>query len=95
MERRGRDSNPRWTVRPTTVFETAPFNRSGTPPRRSKASHTPATVIVRDATPEDWPAIWAFMAQIVTAGDTFTYDPKMTEAQARAMWLMDPPTAPW
>jgi hypothetical protein len=31
-QRRGRDSNPRWTVRPTTVFETAPFNRSGTPP---------------------------------------------------------------
>jgi integrase len=32
LQRRGRDSNPRWTVRPTTVFETAPFNRSGTPP---------------------------------------------------------------
>jgi hypothetical protein len=32
-QRRGRDSNPRWTERPTTVFETAPFNRSGTPPR--------------------------------------------------------------
>jgi hypothetical protein len=37
-ERRGRDSNPRWTVRPTTVFETAPFNRSGTPPSIAKAS---------------------------------------------------------
>jgi hypothetical protein len=24
-ERRGRDSNPRWTVRPTTVFEPVPF----------------------------------------------------------------------
>jgi phage shock protein C len=33
QKRRGRDSNPRWTERPTTVFETAPFNRSGTPPR--------------------------------------------------------------
>src|SRR3954462_8562392 len=32
-ERRGRDSNPRGTARPTTVFETAPFNHSGTPPR--------------------------------------------------------------
>jgi hypothetical protein len=35
LQRRGRDSNPRWTVRPTTVFETAPFNRSGTPPGRT------------------------------------------------------------
>src|SRR5687768_17096755 len=32
-KRRGRDSNPRTTLRPSTVFETAPFNRSGTPPR--------------------------------------------------------------
>src|SRR5436190_17192763 len=35
FQRRGWDSNPRWTVRPTTVFETAPFNHSGTPPRLS------------------------------------------------------------
>src|SRR5204863_6592699 len=32
FQRRGWDSNPRWTKRPTTVFETAPFNHSGTPP---------------------------------------------------------------
>jgi hypothetical protein len=25
-QRRGRDSNPRWTVRPTTVFEPVPFS---------------------------------------------------------------------
>jgi len=48
-------------------------------------------VIVRDATAEDWPAIWSFMSQIVAAGDTFTYDEAMTEAGARAMWLMPPP----
>ena len=30
--RRGRDSNPRNPVRGLTVFETAPFNRSGTSP---------------------------------------------------------------
>ena len=30
--RRGRDSNPRSPVRRTTVFETAPFDRSGTSP---------------------------------------------------------------
>jgi RimJ/RimL family protein N-acetyltransferase len=48
-------------------------------------------VIVRDATSEDWPAIWAFMAPIVRAGDTFTYDPAMSEQEARDMWLMDRP----
>src|SRR6185312_1557346 len=31
-KRRGRDSNPRTTKPPLTVFETAPFNHSGTPP---------------------------------------------------------------
>jgi L-amino acid N-acyltransferase YncA len=48
-------------------------------------------VIVRDATAEDWPATWSFMSQIVAAGDTFAYDEGMTEAEARAMWLMGPP----
>ena len=46
-------------------------------------------MIVRDATPDDWPAIWAFLARIVQAGDTFTYDPGMTEAEAKAIWLVD------
>jgi len=46
-------------------------------------------MIVRDATSEDWPAIWAFLARIVQAGDTFTYDPGMTEAEAKAIWLVD------
>ena len=31
--RRGRDSNPGWGSLPITIFETVPFNRSGTPPR--------------------------------------------------------------
>src|SRR5689334_10319246 len=35
--RRGRDSNPRSPARGTTVFETAPFDRSGTSPRSSNS----------------------------------------------------------
>src|SRR2546423_569108 len=31
--RRGRDSNPRYPVKGTTVFETAPIDHSGTSPR--------------------------------------------------------------
>jgi len=46
---------------------------------------------VRDATPDDWPAMWAFMRGIVAAGDTFTYDPELGEAEARAMWCNEPP----
>src|ERR671936_214074 len=34
-ERRGRDLNPRRTQRPETVFETAAFDRSATPPRNT------------------------------------------------------------
>ena len=39
----------------------------------------------------DWPAIWPFLHEIVAAGDTFSYDQRMGEAQARAMWMLDPP----
>ncbi|MFC4627869.1 GNAT family N-acetyltransferase [Promicromonospora alba] len=46
----------------------------------------PATV-VREATAEDWPDIWPIVREVVRAGDTFAYDPAMTEAQARAAWL--------
>jgi hypothetical protein len=36
-------------------------------------------VAIRDATPEDWPAIWSFLRDIVAAGDTYAYDPGMSE----------------
>lgn len=48
-------------------------------------------VIIREATSEDWPAIWAFLREIVAAGDTFTWDRDITDDRARAMWLKQPP----
>jgi L-amino acid N-acyltransferase YncA len=48
-------------------------------------------VRVRDATPEDWPAIWAFQRKIIAAGDTFSWDRDTTEAQAREIWMKTPP----
>jgi ribosomal protein S18 acetylase RimI-like enzyme len=48
-------------------------------------------VLIRDATPDDWPAMWAFMRGIVAAGETFAWDRDTSEAQARAYWLHDPP----
>jgi L-amino acid N-acyltransferase YncA len=47
---------------------------------------------IREATEADWPAIWPFFHQIVTAGETHTYDQTLTEEQGRALW-MQPSTA--
>lgn len=49
----------------------------------------PATT-VREATAEDWPDLWPIVREVVRAADTFSYDPAMTEAQARAAWLDAP-----
>jgi L-amino acid N-acyltransferase YncA len=48
-------------------------------------------VQIRDATQDDWPAIWPFLSQIVAAGETYTYDRDLTEDAARASWLLEPP----
>ncbi|HZC27485.1 MAG TPA: GNAT family N-acetyltransferase [Actinopolymorphaceae bacterium] len=46
---------------------------------------------IRDATSDDWPAIWRFMRGIVAAGETFVWDTRTSEAQARSMWMHDAP----
>lgn len=48
-------------------------------------------VEIRDATAEDWPAIWPFLHAIVAAGETYAYDRDMTEDQARRLWMVGPP----
>jgi L-amino acid N-acyltransferase YncA len=48
-------------------------------------------VRIRDARAEDWDAIWPFFRRIVEARETYAYDPDMTEAQARQMWMIGPP----
>ena len=47
--------------------------------------------MIRDATADDWPAIWPIFAQIVRAADTFSYDPAIGEDAAREMWMVRPP----
>lgn len=39
----------------------------------------------------DWPEVWPIVRDIVRAADTFAYDPAMTEAEARAIWIERPP----
>jgi len=48
-------------------------------------------VLIRDATPEDWPAIWTIVRPIIEAGETFTWDTDTSQERARAMWMHDPP----
>lgn len=47
---------------------------------------------VRAARPEDWPAMWLVLSPVLAAGETYTYPRDITEAQARAAWVLD---APW
>jgi GNAT superfamily N-acetyltransferase len=54
---------------------------------------TAGRVLIRDATAEDWPAIWAFMEPIVRAGDTFSWDSDLGEEHARRAWMRPPPGA--
>jgi L-amino acid N-acyltransferase YncA len=48
-------------------------------------------VVIRDARPEDWDAIWPFFREIVAARETYAYDPDMTKAAGRTMWMVGPP----
>jgi L-amino acid N-acyltransferase YncA len=57
--------------------------------------NNPATMTdpptIREARPEDWEAIWPFFHEIVAAGETYAYDPEMTEPEGRRLWMLEPP----
>ncbi|MEO7059407.1 MAG: GNAT family N-acetyltransferase [Lapillicoccus sp.] len=46
---------------------------------------------IRDATGDDWPAIWPFFRDIVADGETYAYPPDLTSDDARALWLEPSP----
>ncbi|WP_329036881.1 GNAT family N-acetyltransferase [Streptomyces sp. NBC_01725] len=48
-------------------------------------------MLIREATPRDWAAIWPFFQGIVAAGDTFTYPTDLEAHIARDWWLLTPP----
>lgn len=39
----------------------------------------------------DWPQVWSIVRAVNEEGDTFAYDPDMTAAQAREVWVESPP----
>lgn len=49
-------------------------------------------MILRPATPGDWPLLWPILRAVIRAGETYTLPPDMGEAAARAYWLR---AAPW
>ncbi|MGH3747042.1 MAG: GNAT family N-acetyltransferase, partial [Micromonosporaceae bacterium] len=48
-------------------------------------------MLIRDATPEDWDAIWPLFRAIVAAGDTYAYRPDLGKEEARDLWLLAAP----
>ena len=50
-----------------------------------------ASMVIREATAADWAAIWPILSKVGTAGETLTWDPRTTEARARAGWMRVPP----
>jgi L-amino acid N-acyltransferase YncA len=51
------------------------------------ASHR-SLLQIRPYEPADWSAIWALLEPVFRAGETFPHDPAITEAEARAAWVM-------
>lgn len=51
----------------------------------------PGVMMIREATADDWPAIWPFLRRIVAAGETYSYDRDITVDRAREIWMLGPP----
>ncbi|WP_377512935.1 GNAT family N-acetyltransferase [Octadecabacter sp. R77987] len=47
-------------------------------------------MIIRPATPDDWPAIWALLKPVFRAGDTYAIDQDIAQDAARALWMDAP-----
>jgi L-amino acid N-acyltransferase YncA len=42
---------------------------------------------IRDARPEDWPAVWAFAQPIIASGEHFVWEADTPEDRLRAYWI--------
>ncbi|PRY62294.1 GNAT family N-acetyltransferase [Glycomyces artemisiae] len=48
---------------------------------------------IRDARPEDWPAVWAFARPVIESGEHFVWEPGTPEDRLRAYWIEKEPPA--
>ncbi len=46
---------------------------------------------IREIAEGDWVYVWPIVRDIVAAAQTFAYDPSMTSAQGRELWVETPP----
>jgi GNAT superfamily N-acetyltransferase len=46
---------------------------------------------IREATPQDWPAIYPFWSQIVEAGETYAFPLGLTQEEAEPWWMEQSP----
>jgi GNAT superfamily N-acetyltransferase len=50
-----------------------------------------SAVLIREYTDADWPAVWPVFRAVVSAGDTYAYDPAWSSDEARRVWVEAPP----
>lgn len=48
-------------------------------------------MLIREAEPADWAAVWPFFHTIVAAGETYTYPRDLDRDTARGMWMLSAP----
>jgi L-amino acid N-acyltransferase YncA len=48
-------------------------------------------VEIRKYIDSDWPSVWSIFREVVTAGETYAYDPDWSSEQAREAWVEAPP----
>ena len=48
---------------------------------------------ISEGSAADWEQIWPFFREIVAAGETYAYDPEISEDEARSIWMIGPPGA--
>jgi L-amino acid N-acyltransferase YncA len=48
-------------------------------------------VRIREYIDSDWPSVWPIFREVVTAGETYTFDPDWSSEQAREVWVEAPP----
>jgi GNAT superfamily N-acetyltransferase len=46
---------------------------------------------IRAATDDDWPRIWPFFTEIVSAGETYAFPEDLTLETAHDLWMSEPP----
>lgn len=48
-------------------------------------------MLIRQYNETDWPSVWPIFREVVSAGDTYAYDPAWSSDEARRIWVEAPP----